>query len=45
MSKFVGSKLTIQDLETIRYQYLDVSTYNDKLFYDYLVEYVNEQNQ
>jgi len=45
MSKFVGSKLTIQDLETIRYQYLDVSTYNDKLFYEYLVEYVNEQNQ
>ena len=42
MSKFVGSKLTIQDLETIRYQYLDVSNHNDRLFYEYLVEYVNE---
>lgn len=45
MSKFVGAKLTMQDLETIRYQYLDVSNYNDKLFYDYLVEYVSELNQ
>jgi hypothetical protein len=45
MSKFVGSKLTRQDLEVIKYQYLDLSNYNDKLFYDYLVEYVSEQNQ
>ena len=45
MSKFVGAKLTIHDLEIIRYQYLDVSNYNDKLFYDYLVEYVSELNQ
>jgi hypothetical protein len=45
MSKFVGSKLTLQDLEVIRYQYLDISNQNDKLFYEYLVEYVNDRNQ
>ena len=45
MSKFVGSKLTIHDLEIIKYQYLDTSNYNDRLFYEYLVEYVSEQNQ
>ncbi len=45
MSKFVGSKLTIKDLEVIKYQYLDLSSYNDRLFYEYLVEYVNEKNQ
>ena len=45
MSKFVGAKLTIHDLEIIRYQYLDISNYNDKLFYEYLVEYVSELNQ
>ena len=45
MSKFVGSKLTIKDLEVIKYQYLDLSSHNDRLFYEYLVEYVNEKNQ
>jgi len=45
MSKFVGSKLTMSDLQVIKYQYLDISNYNDRLFYEYLVEYVNEQNQ
>jgi hypothetical protein len=45
MSKFVGSKLTISDLEVIKNQYLDLSSYNDRLFYEYLVEYVSELNQ
>lgn len=45
MSKFVGSKLTIHDLDVIKHQYLDTSNYNDRLFYEYLVEYVSEQNQ
>ena len=45
MSKFVGSKLTMNDLQVIKHQYLDLSNHNDKLFYDYLVEYVNEKNQ
>jgi len=45
MSKFVGSKLTIHELEVIKNQYLDVSIENDKLFYDYLVEYISELNQ
>jgi hypothetical protein len=45
MSKFVGSKLTINDLQIIKSQYLDMSNYNDKLFYNYLVDYVNDKNQ
>ena len=45
MSKFVGSRLTIHDLEVIKHQYLDLSSYNDRLFYEYLVEYVSELNQ
>jgi hypothetical protein len=45
MSKFVGSRLTISDLEVIKYQYLDLSSHNDRLFYEYLVEYVNEQSR
>lgn len=45
MSKFVGSKLTMNDLQVIKVQYLDMSNYNDKLFYNYLVEYINERNQ
>jgi hypothetical protein len=45
MSKFVGSRLTISDLEVIKSQYLDLTSHNDRLFYEYLVEYVNEQNQ
>ena len=45
MSKFVGSLLTKQDLEVIKYQYLDMSNYNDKLFYDYLKDYINDKGQ
>ena len=45
MSKFVGSKLTMNDLQIIKYQYLDLSSHNDRLFYEYLVEYVNEKSQ
>ena len=45
MSKFIGSRLTKSDLEVIKFQYLDMSDSNDKLFYDYLVDYINEQGQ
>jgi len=45
MSKFVGSRLTIYELAVIRDQYLDMSSQNDRMFYEYLAEYVSEQNQ
>ena len=45
MSKFVGSKLTKSDLEIVKTQYLDMSNYNDKLFHDYLRDYINDVNQ
>ena len=44
MSKFVG-KLTEDDLDVIKEQYLDMDDNSDKLFYTYLVQYVNEQYQ
>jgi hypothetical protein len=44
MSKFVG-KLTEDDLDVIKEQYLDMDNNSDKLFYTYLVQYVNEQYQ
>ena len=42
MSKFVGAKLTIHDLEIVKRQYLNMSIENDRLFYNYLVEYISE---
>jgi len=44
MSKFVG-KLTEDDLDIIKEQYLDLDNNSDKLFYTYLVQYVSEQDQ
>ena len=45
MSKFVGAKLTEQDLEVIKDQYLDMLNDSDRLFYTYLTQYINEQYQ
>lgn len=44
MSKFFG-KLTESDLEIIKEQYLDMSNNSDRIFYTYLVGYINEQYQ
>ncbi len=41
MSKFTG-KLTQSELDVVREQYLDMDTENDRQFYDYLVEYIND---
>lgn len=41
MSKFSG-KIDGEELEIIREQYLDMNDYNDIVFYEYLVEYVND---
>ena len=43
MSKFSG-KLTVNELAVIKSQYLDMESDNDKLFYDYLVQYINDEN-
>lgn len=45
MSKFIGVKLTYDDLEVIRDQYLDMSNDSDREFYIYLTQYINEQYQ
>ena len=45
MSKFVGAKLTEEDLEVIKDQYLDMLNDSDRLFYTYLTQYINEQYQ
>jgi hypothetical protein len=44
MSKFVG-KLTEDDLDIIKEQYLDMNNNSDKVFYNYLVDYASEQYQ
>jgi len=43
MSKFSG-KLTINELAVIKSQYLDMDSDNDKQFYDYLVQYINDES-
>ena len=42
-SKICG-KLTNEELDIIRDQYLDMNDYNDVLHYNYLVSYVNDRN-
>ena len=44
MSKFVG-RLTEDELDIIKEQYLDMDNNSDKVFYNYLVDYVSEQYQ
>ena len=41
IGKFTG-KLTNDELDIIKNQYLDMNTENDKQFYNYLIEYVND---
>lgn len=41
ISKFTG-KLTNVELEIVKEQYLDMDTENDRQFYNYLVEYIND---
>ena len=43
VSKFTG-KLTENELEVVKEQYLDMDSENDKQFYNYLVEYVNDDS-
>ena len=43
MSKFTG-KLTVEELAIIKGQYLDMDNENDKQFYHYLVEYINDDS-
>jgi len=43
MSKFTG-KLTNSELEVVKEQYLDMESENDKQFYNYLIEYVNDDS-
>lgn len=43
MSKFSG-KLTVNELAVIKSQYLDMESDNDKQFYDYLVQYINDES-
>jgi hypothetical protein len=43
MSKFTG-KLTFDELSIIKEQYLDMEHDNDKQFYNYLVEYINDDS-
>lgn len=43
MSKFTG-KLTVNELAVIKSQYLDMENDNDKQFYDYLVQYINDES-
>ena len=43
MSKFSG-KLTVNELAVVKTQYLDMDSVNDKQFYDYLVQYINDES-
>jgi hypothetical protein len=43
MNKFSG-KLTVNELAVIKTQYLDMESDNDKQFYDYLVQYINDES-
>jgi len=43
MSKFTG-KLTVDELAIIKTQYLNMENDNDKQFYQYLVEYINDDS-
>ena len=43
MGKFTG-KLTMEELSIIKSQYLDMNNDNDKQFYNYLVEYINDDD-
>jgi hypothetical protein len=43
MNKFSG-KLTVNELDVIKNQYLDMDSDNDKQFYDYLVQYINDES-
>ena len=43
MEKFTG-KLTVNELAVIKTQYLDMENDNDKQFYDYLIQYINDEN-
>ena len=43
MGKFTG-KLTTEELSIIKSQYLDMNNDNDKQFYNYLVEYINDDD-
>jgi len=43
MNKFSG-KLTVNELAVIKSQYLDMESDNDKQFYEYLVQYINDES-
>ena len=43
IGKFTG-KLTNDELEIIKNQYLDMNAENDKHFYNYLIKYVNDES-
>ena len=43
MTKFIGEKLTEEDLEIIKEQYLDMRNDSDRVFFTYLTQYINEQ--
>ena len=45
MDKFLREKLTFDELDVVKEQYLDMSVENDRMFYTYLVEYINEHCQ
>jgi hypothetical protein len=41
MSKFIGNKLTMYELEVAKNLYLDMNNPNDQNFYEYLRDYIN----
>ena len=43
INKFSG-KLTVNELAVIKTQYLDMDSENDKQFYNYLVQYINDES-
>jgi hypothetical protein len=40
----VSGKLTNEELEIVKEQYLDMNDYNDVLYYNYLISYINDKS-